>query len=53
MSGKPMSTLAFEKRFNPFLGIAAEDAFVTALTRDLPPMPPDMAATLRANQGRA
>jgi glyoxylase-like metal-dependent hydrolase (beta-lactamase superfamily II) len=53
MSGKPMSTLAFEKRFNPFLGIAAEDAFVAALTRELPPMPQDMAAMLRANQGRA
>jgi glyoxylase-like metal-dependent hydrolase (beta-lactamase superfamily II) len=53
MSGKPMSTLAFEKRFNSFLGMAAEDAFVAAVTRELPPMPPDMAAMLRANQGRA
>jgi hypothetical protein len=53
MSGKPMSTLAFEKRFNPLLAIAAEDEFVAALTRELPPMPADMAATLRANQGRA
>ena len=53
MSGKPMSTLAFEKRFNPFLGMASEDAFVAALTRDLPPMPADMATTLRINQGRA
>jgi glyoxylase-like metal-dependent hydrolase (beta-lactamase superfamily II) len=52
MSGKPMSTLAFEKRFNPLLGMTAEDAFVAALTRDLPPMPGDMAATLRVNQGR-
>jgi hydroxyacylglutathione hydrolase len=53
MSGKPMSTLAFEKRFNAFLGMAAEDAFVAAVTRELPPMLPDMAAMLRANQGRA
>ena len=53
MSGKPMSTLAFEKRFNSFLGMAAEDAFVAAVTRELPPMPPDMAAMLRTNQGRA
>jgi glyoxylase-like metal-dependent hydrolase (beta-lactamase superfamily II) len=53
MSGKPMSTLAFEKRFNPFLGMADEDAFVAAVTRELPPMPPDMTAMLRANQGRA
>jgi hydroxyacylglutathione hydrolase len=52
MSGKPMSTLAFEKRFNPFLGMGAEDEFVAALTRDLPSMPADMAAMLRTNQGR-
>jgi hypothetical protein len=53
MSGKPMSTLAFEKRFNPFLAMASEDEFVSALTCELPPMPADMAATLRVNQGRA
>jgi hypothetical protein len=48
-----MSTLAFEKRFNPYLGMPAEDEFVAAVTRDLPSMPADMAATLRVNQGRA
>ena len=53
MSGKPMSTLAFEKRFNPVLAIASEDAFVAALTAELPPKPAGMAATLRDNQGRA
>jgi hydroxyacylglutathione hydrolase len=53
MSGKPMSTLAFEKRFNPFLAIASEDAFVAAVTTDLPARPADMAAMLRRNQGRA
>jgi hydroxyacylglutathione hydrolase len=53
MSGKPMSTLAFEKRFNPFLAMAREDEFVAAVTRELPAMPADMAATLRVNQGRA
>jgi glyoxylase-like metal-dependent hydrolase (beta-lactamase superfamily II) len=53
MSGKPMSTLAFEKRFNRFLGMAAEDEFVAAVTHDLPPVPENMATTLRINQGRA
>lgn len=53
MSGKPMSTLAFEKRFNPALSIASEDAFVAALTAELPPKPAGMEATLRQNQGRA
>jgi hydroxyacylglutathione hydrolase len=37
MSGKPMSTVAFEKRINPVLSIASEDAFVAALTAELPP----------------
>jgi hydroxyacylglutathione hydrolase len=52
MSGKPMSTVAFEKRFNPALAIASEDAFVAALTGELPPKPAGMAAMLRRNQGR-
>jgi hydroxyacylglutathione hydrolase len=52
MSGKPMSTLAFEKRFNPFLGLASEDAFVAAVTADLPARPADMETMLRRNQGR-
>jgi glyoxylase-like metal-dependent hydrolase (beta-lactamase superfamily II) len=53
MSGKPMSTVAFEKRFNPALAIASEDAFVAALTAELPPKPAGMEAMLRQNQGRA
>jgi hydroxyacylglutathione hydrolase len=53
MSGKPMSTVAFEKRFNPPLSITSEDAFVAALTAELPPKPVGMEAMLRQNQGRA
>jgi hydroxyacylglutathione hydrolase len=53
MSGKPMSTLAFEKRFNPLLSSASEDAFVAALTAETLPKPVGMEATLRQNQGRA
>ena len=53
MSGKPMSTVAFERRFNPALAIASEDAFVAVLTAELPPQPAGMEATLRQNQGRA
>ena len=53
MSGKPMSTVAFERRFNPVLAIASEDAFVAVLTAELPPQPAGMEATLRQNQGRA
>jgi glyoxylase-like metal-dependent hydrolase (beta-lactamase superfamily II) len=53
MSGKPMSTVAFEKRFNPALALASEDAFVAAITAELPPKPAGMEAMLRQNQGRA
>jgi hydroxyacylglutathione hydrolase len=52
MSGKPMSTVAFEKRFNPALALASEDAFVAAITAELPPKPAGMEAMLRQNQGR-
>jgi hypothetical protein len=52
MSGKPMSTIAFGKRFNPLLGMAGEEEFVAAVTRERLPVPADMAATLRVNQGR-
>jgi glyoxylase-like metal-dependent hydrolase (beta-lactamase superfamily II) len=53
MSGKPMSTVAFEKRFNPLLALPSEDAFVAAVLSEPPPKPADMEATLRRNQGRA
>jgi hydroxyacylglutathione hydrolase len=53
MSGKPMSTLGFEKRFNRFLGLESEAAFVAAVTADLPGRPADMETMLRRNQGRA
>jgi hypothetical protein len=36
---EPMSTVAFEKRFNPALAIASEDAFVAALTTELAQKP--------------
>jgi glyoxylase-like metal-dependent hydrolase (beta-lactamase superfamily II) len=53
MSGKPMSTLAFEKRFNPLLSLTSEDEFAAAVTKDLPPKPAAMMETIRWNQGRA
>jgi hydroxyacylglutathione hydrolase len=51
MSGKPSSTLAFEKRWNPYLTMPRE-RFVDALT-DVPPKPDAMEQILRINQGRA
>ena len=51
MSGKPSSTIAFEKRWNPLLS-CAKDEFVEALAV-VPPKPAEMERILRANQGRA
>jgi glyoxylase-like metal-dependent hydrolase (beta-lactamase superfamily II) len=51
MSGKPSSTIGFEKRFNPLLSRPKED-FVAALA-DVPAKPAEMEHILLANQGRA
>lgn len=51
MSGKPMSTLAFEKRWNTALSLDRAD-FVEKMTSAIPPKPPAMESMLRANQGR-
>ncbi len=49
MSGKPSSTIAFEKRWNPMLSLD-KDAFVASLS-DVPEKPADMAQTIAFNQG--
>ena len=48
LSGKPASTIGFEKRFNPMLSMS-RDAFVAALTAEIPPQPADMASIVEAN----
>jgi hydroxyacylglutathione hydrolase len=50
MSGKPSSTIAFEKRWNPLLS-KSRDEFVAALS-DVSPKPAAMERILRINQGR-
>jgi glyoxylase-like metal-dependent hydrolase (beta-lactamase superfamily II) len=50
MSGKPSSTVAFEKRWNPLLKKNRSE-FIEALA-DIPAKPPEMEKTLRINQGR-
>ena len=52
LSGKPSSTLGFEKRFNPLLTMDRQ-AFVEAVTGEVPPRPADMDAMVRANLGVA
>lgn len=48
ISGKPASTLAYEKRFNTSL-IADKAAFSAAILADLPPEPEGMADIMRRN----
>ncbi len=50
MSGKPSSTIAFEKRWNPLLSMPREE-FIDALA-EVPPKPEAMEEILRVNQGR-
>ena len=49
LSGKPSSTIGFEKRWNPLLALS-RDEFIAALA-DPPPHPAAMDAILRANRG--
>jgi hydroxyacylglutathione hydrolase len=49
LSGKPSSTLGFEKRYNPGLRIRDRDEFVHFLTSDIPPRPADMERFVAAN----
>ena len=52
LSGKPSSTLGFEKHWNPALALDRA-AFIDVLTLDIPPRPAAMDAMVRANLGLA
>jgi glyoxylase-like metal-dependent hydrolase (beta-lactamase superfamily II) len=47
LSGKPMSTIGFERMFNDAFGMEDEEAFVRLMQADIPDPPAD-AATIRA-----
>jgi glyoxylase-like metal-dependent hydrolase (beta-lactamase superfamily II) len=47
LSGKPSSTIGFERRFNRAFSITDEEAFVELMLRDIPP-PPERAREIRA-----
>ena len=51
MSGKPSSTIGFERRFNEALRPRSREEFVAFMTADLPPQPEEMARIRRVNQG--
>jgi glyoxylase-like metal-dependent hydrolase (beta-lactamase superfamily II) len=50
LSGKPMTTVGFERRWNPMLALG-RDAFVEKLA-DVPPKPADMERVLAFNRGQ-
>jgi hydroxyacylglutathione hydrolase len=50
LSGKPSSTLGFEKRWNRALSLD-RTGFIEHLTREIPPRPANMEAMIRANLG--
>jgi glyoxylase-like metal-dependent hydrolase (beta-lactamase superfamily II) len=53
LSGKPTSTIGFERRHNKAFRIEDEDEFVRTMAADIPPPPPLAASTRAANAGLA
>jgi hydroxyacylglutathione hydrolase len=51
LSGKPMSTMGFERRYNAAFQIADEDEFLRFMLSDVPPSPPRAAELRAANAG--
>jgi len=51
LSGKPMSTIGFERRYNAAFRIEEEEAFVRLMLEDIPLPPPDAAQLRAANAG--
>jgi glyoxylase-like metal-dependent hydrolase (beta-lactamase superfamily II) len=51
LSGKPMSTIGFEKRHNKAFRIDDEEAFVRAMVADIPPAPARAAQIRAVNSG--
>jgi glyoxylase-like metal-dependent hydrolase (beta-lactamase superfamily II) len=53
LSGKPMSTIGFEKRHNKAFRLDDEEAFVRLMLADVPPAPPGAAEIRAVNSGKA
>ncbi len=51
LSGKPSTTIGFERRHNKAFGIDVEDEFVRAMLLDIPPPPPEAARIRAINSG--
>ena len=52
LSGKPSSTLGFERRFNAAFAMAREAEFVAFMCANIPPPPPEAAALRARNAGQ-
>jgi hydroxyacylglutathione hydrolase len=50
MNGKPMTTIGFERRWNPLLALG-RDEFIRTVCDGIPPKPAEMVEVLRFNQG--
>lgn len=53
LSGKPFSTIGFERRFNEAFALAEQDGFVAFMLANIPPAPPEAAALRARNAGYA
>ena len=51
LSGKPISSIGFERRYNAAFALADEDAFVAFMLAEIPPPPPSAAELRAANAG--
>ena len=51
LSGTPVSSIGFERRFNHAFAITDEREFVELMLRDIPPRPPNASETRAANMG--
>ena len=51
LSGKPSSTIGFERRHNRAFRIDDEEEFIRTMTADIPPAPPEAARTRAINSG--
>jgi glyoxylase-like metal-dependent hydrolase (beta-lactamase superfamily II) len=51
LSGKPTSTIGFEKRYNKAFRIEDEPTFLRAMLSDIPPAPPQAAQVRALNSG--
>lgn len=51
ISGKPSSTIGFEKQWNPGLAISDRGEFIDYILKDIPPRPAEMERIVTANLG--